>query len=110
MLPVAARAFSSPRSFTARHGRAFPLAVRFVQVLRCSAQLKDENIADFARFAGDAAHRYNGANGRGRIIDFVIQNEVNSNAWFDVGCGQGTPCNVNRWLDVYSNIFAQAYD
>ncbi len=66
--------------------------------------------ADYARFAGMIATRYDGAHGHGRIADFVIHNEVNSNDWYDVGCGQGTACNTNAWIDKYSEDYKAAFD
>jgi hypothetical protein len=65
---------------------------------------------DFARFAGYLAHHYDGASGNGRVTDFVIQNEVNLNQWFNVGCGAGTPCDLGTWVHDYADIYNAAYD
>lgn len=67
--------------------------------------------ADFARFAGMIAKRYNGANGNGRVVNFIIQNEVNAIDWFNPGCGKDDqPCEINDRIQTYANIFNQAYD
>lgn len=69
-----------------------------------------DDATEYARFVGMLARRYNGANGVGRVSDFVIHNEVNSNTWFDVGCGQGVDCDAAEWLSVYTDNYVAAFD
>lgn len=70
-----------------------------------------DNPADFARFAGMLAKRFNGANGNGRIVNFVIQNEVNALDWYNPGCGADTsPCKIEDRIDSYATLFNQSYD
>jgi hypothetical protein len=69
-----------------------------------------DHASDFARFAGYLADHYDGAKGNGRLTDFVIQNEVNLNQWFNIGCGVGVPCDLATWIDDYADIYDTAYD
>lgn len=69
-----------------------------------------DNGQDFGRFAGWLAKRYNGANGNGRIVEFVIHNEVNAAEWFNIGCGKGIKCDVDKWIDTYASSYNSAFD
>ncbi|MEZ4411192.1 MAG: DUF5722 domain-containing protein [Polyangiales bacterium] len=67
--------------------------------------------SDYGRFARYLARRYDGRRGHGRLADFVVWNEVNSNDWFDIGCGQGAgACDVNAWVSAYAALWSAAYD
>ncbi len=72
----------------------------------CAA--RDPN--DYARFAAMIAQRYNGLNGHGRVVDFVIHNEVNMNQWYKVDCGPQRACDTEKWIADYSANFNAAYD
>lgn len=72
----------------------------------CAARNPD----DYARFAALIAERYNGMNGFGRVVDFIIHNEVNMNQWYKVDCGGGIPCDQERWIADYAANFNAAYD
>jgi len=72
----------------------------------CSAR----NPQDYARFVAMIAERYNGLNGHGRIVDFIIHNEVNMNQWYKVACGDGIPCDQEQWIADYAANFNAAYD
>ena len=70
-----------------------------------------DNSEDFARFAGMLAKRFNGANGHGRIVNFVVQNEVNSLDWYNPGCGaDGFPCVIEDRINHYADLYNRTYD
>lgn len=69
----------------------------------------DDSLA-FGRFAAFLAWFFNGKNGNGRISEFVIMNEVNAAEWYNVGCGNGKFCDVDRWVDNYARLYNEAYD
>jgi Family of unknown function (DUF5722)/Peptidase inhibitor family I36 len=69
--------------------------------------------ADFGRLAGFVANYFNGLNGHGRIVNFVIHNEVNApTAWYDNGCGEpGHPaCTIAGQVATYAADYNAAYD
>jgi hypothetical protein len=63
------------------------------------------NASDYARFVRFIANRYNGAQGHGRVVDFVIDNEVDSQSWYNCGCSTSA-----AWEQDYANNFSAAYD
>ncbi len=70
-----------------------------------------DNPEDFARYTGMIARRYNGANGNGRIVNYVIQNEINAIDWFNPGCGKEEyPCTIDDRIQSYADIFNKSYD
>lgn len=75
-----------------------------------------EKTADFRRFVRFMARRYNGQSGNGRVVDFIIGNEVNLSAyWADPSCQQQSNsirvnCSRSQWIANYANYFANAYD
>jgi hypothetical protein len=69
-----------------------------------------DNPTAFGRFAGFIAWYFNGRNGHGRITEFVIMNEVNAAEWYNIGCGNGKACNVDRWVTNYAQVYTAAYD
>lgn len=95
-------AWARPKN-TAKFGRKVPIVDdKFIA---------PDNPEDFARFAGMLAKRFNGANGNGRIVNFVIQNEVNALDWYNPGCGtDAAPCSIEDRIDSYASIFNLSYD
>jgi len=70
-----------------------------------------DNAEDFARYTGMIARRYNGANNNGRVVNFVIQNEINAIDWFNPGCGkEDHPCEIDDRIQTYAEIFNRSYD
>jgi hypothetical protein len=68
---------------------------------------------DFGRFARFIAWRYNGQNGVGRVIHYVIHNEVNSPwAYYSDGCGQPGygACTISGQVARYADDWNRAYD
>ncbi len=68
------------------------------------------DMADFGRFMRYVARRFNRESVEGRVADFVVWNEVNANDWFDIGCGQGTSCNSQTWIQSYASMYNSAFD
>ena len=69
-----------------------------------------DEAAPFGRFAGFLASYFNGQKGRGRVSEFVIMNEVNAAEWYNIGCGNGTACDVKKWVHSYAQVYNAAYD
>jgi hypothetical protein len=71
-------------------------------------------IPAYGRFAAMIANRFNGLTaGQGRVVNFVIHNEVNAPGyWFDNGCGEpGQPaCTIAGRVSSYASEFNVAYD
>lgn len=103
-LAVTAVVYGVPAWARAGNTGCSPVAAGFE--IFCSPDDAD----DYGRFAGMLARRYDGRHGHGRVADFVIHNEVNSNDWFDVGCGSGTTCDVATWVQTYADDWNAAYD
>lgn len=61
----------------------------------------------FGRFAGYIAHRYNGLNGHGRIVNFIVHNEVNIPSRYLNGC---TSCTISQEVGLYAASYINAYD
>lgn len=61
--------------------------------------------ADYARFVRFIANRYNGIQSHGRVVDFVIHNEVDQKSWYDCGCSTNA-----AWEQDYANNYNAAYD
>ncbi|CAF1498368.1 unnamed protein product, partial [Adineta ricciae] len=69
-----------------------------------------DNPIAFGRFAGFLAWYFNGQNGHGRVTEFVIMNEVNAAEWYNIGCGNGKSCNVDKWVTNYAQVYNAGYD
>ena len=69
-----------------------------------------DNPTAFGRFAGFLAWYFNGQNGHGRVTEFVIMNEVNAAEWYNIGCGNGKSCDVNKWVTNYAQVYTAGYD
>jgi hypothetical protein len=63
------------------------------------------NASDYGRFVRFIANRYNGTQGHGRVVDFVIDNEVDQKSWYNCGCSTNA-----AWEQDYANNFNAAYD
>lgn len=67
-----------------------------------------DNPEDYARFAKYLAHKFNGKNGKGRVSEFIIYNEVNVRLWWDSACGNN--CTIENITSAYANLYNKAYD
>lgn len=66
--------------------------------------------ADFARFAKWHAQRYKPGSAAGVIAEYVVFNEVQKAATFDVGAPSCLAYNRQSWTETHREIFKLAYD
>ncbi|KYK54413.1 hypothetical protein DCS_06371 [Drechmeria coniospora] len=88
-----------------------PAWARSIRPCEAGIYCVPDDAADYGRFGGMLARRYNGLNGNGRIADFVLGREVGNYRSFDIGCGPGsTACDKTEWINLIVANYNAGYD